>query len=108
MLDLLDILGMVAAAGSGSRDRVTELLITLSVVVWPLLAVCLVMWVAGAEPDPLSFAVAMGLSAGAAAASVRYAGRGTAAAVLAALGSAAAAFCAFFMIAFTLAIGTLF
>jgi hypothetical protein len=77
-------------------------------VVWPLLAVGVVMWAAGAEPDPFAVGVAMTLSAGASAATVRYAGRGTAGAVLAALGSAAAAFCTFFVIAFAVAILTLF
>jgi hypothetical protein len=108
VLDLLDILGVLAAAGPGSRDRVTDLLITLSIVVWPLLAAGAVMWLAGSEPDRFPVAVAITLSGGASAASVRYAGRGTAAAVLAALGSAAAAFCAFFLIAFAVAILTFF
>jgi hypothetical protein len=108
VLDLLDILGIAAAAGTSSRDRVTDLLITLSVVVWPLVVVAIVMWLGSSEPDVFPIAVAMTLSAGASAASVRYAGRGTAAAVLAALGSAAAAFCAFFFIALTVAILTFF
>jgi hypothetical protein len=108
VFDLLDILGIAAAAGPGTRDRVTDLLITLSVVVWPLLAVGTVMWLAGSEPGAFPVAVAMTLAAGAAAASVRFAGLGTAAAVIAALGSAVAAFCAFFMISVLVAILTLF
>ena len=108
MLDFLDILGTLAAAGTGARDRVTELLITLSLVVWPLLAVAAVMWIAGAEPEPLAMGVAASLAAGASAAMVRYAGRGIVAAVVAAIGSAVAALCAFFMIAFAVAILSFF
>ena len=108
MLDLLDILGIAAAsAGTGARDRVTDLLITLVIGVFPLLAVGVVMWAAGADLDPLAVGVSMTLAAGGSAASVRYAGRGNVVAVIAGIGSAAVTFCAFFFVAVVLAVLTL-